>query len=250
MRYGTEYFKQARKQVKNLLVDAFDSRCGYCGEIFPIEVFEFHHIDPSTKNFEVAQGIAKHSSWEKLTKEVAKCVMLCANCHRMLHHGHISSKDMTYYIKPVFLQRGLNRKCKNCNKFIFDNNTFCSKKCLHVYLKKQALPVDTLLALYDECNNSYTQLGKLLNVSGTTARKYYLAAKKEELCPVCGQEKNVNLKHCSVKCAGKAQRKVDWENTNVLEILESTSYNFVQAGKLLGVSDNAVRKRYKKVLTL
>lgn len=248
MQNNTKYSRQARKQVKTLLVEAFGSRCCYCGEIFPIEVFEFHHMITETKVFDIAQGISKHVSWEKLIKEAEKCVMLCANCHRMLHHNHLISNNMMYYTKPIFLQRGLNKRCINCNKFIFDNRTFCSRKCLHMHLTKHSMSAEILLNLYEECGGSYTKLGKLLNVSANTAKKYYLDAEKEKFCPICGKNKNVALKHCSVECASRAQRRIDWENIDILMVLKSTNFNFVQAGKLLGVSDNTVRKRYKKLI--
>ena len=250
MQHRTLYSRQARKQVKTLLVEAFGSRCCYCGEIFPIEVFDFHHISTETKFFDIAQGISKHVSWEKLIKEAEKCVMLCANCHRMVHHKHLISDCMTYYEKPTFSQRGLNKRCKNCSKFIFDNMTFCSRQCIHIYLKRHStISAEILLNLYDECGKSYTKLSKILNVSANTAKKYYLEAKKEQFCSICGKEKNTALKHCSVECASKAQMRLDWENIDVLKVLESTNFNFVQAGKLLGVSDNTVRKRYKKLIT-
>ena len=43
--------------------------------------------------------------------------------------------------------------------------------------------------------------------------------------------------------------RVDWGSVDILKVLEDTNFNFVQAGKLLGVSDNTVRKRYKKLIT-
>jgi len=248
MQNDTIYFKQARKQVKTLLVEAFGSRCCYCGEIFPIEVFEFHHMPTETKLFDISQGVSKHVSWEKLTKEAEKCVMLCANCHRMLHHNHLISNNMLYYEKPVFLQRGLNKRCKNCNKFIFDNRTFCSRHCLHIYLKRHNISAEILLKLYEEYDRSFTKLSKLLNVSANTVKKYYLEAVKEKFCPVCGKEKNITLKHCSVECVSKSQMRVDWGSVDILKVLEDTNFNFVQAGKLLGVSDNTIRKRYKKLI--
>ena len=57
--------------------------CGYTG---PAALFEFHHRDPKTKDF----GLSEHGiprRWEKIVVELAKCVMLCANCHREVHAG-------------------------------------------------------------------------------------------------------------------------------------------------------------------
>jgi predicted HNH restriction endonuclease len=46
---------------------------------------EFHHKDPSLKEFGPSGRILKRLSWEKITKEIDKCILLCANCHRELH---------------------------------------------------------------------------------------------------------------------------------------------------------------------
>lgn len=44
----------------------------------------FHHINPKKKKFGIsAKGITR--SWEKLKKELDKCILLCANCHAELH---------------------------------------------------------------------------------------------------------------------------------------------------------------------
>ncbi|TMF66513.1 MAG: hypothetical protein E6I20_03900 [Chloroflexi bacterium] len=49
-------------------------------------MFEFHHLDSTTKNFGISEdGIAR--SWEKTEQELQKCVLLCANCHREVHAG-------------------------------------------------------------------------------------------------------------------------------------------------------------------
>lgn len=46
---------------------------------------DFHHKDPNKKDFAIS------SRWtiseEKLEKEVEKCLVLCALCHRMHHAG-------------------------------------------------------------------------------------------------------------------------------------------------------------------
>lgn len=45
---------------------------------------QFHHRDPSQKDFEVSMMVMGHSR-ERILDEIAKCDALCANCHLKLH---------------------------------------------------------------------------------------------------------------------------------------------------------------------
>lgn len=47
-------------------------------------LLDYHHIDPSTKLFQIAQGGSK--GWEKVKNEIDKCILLCKNCHSEFHH--------------------------------------------------------------------------------------------------------------------------------------------------------------------
>lgn len=60
-------------------------KCAVCGESRPW-CLDFHHKDPSTKNFEIGSNVTT-TSLETLKKEIDKCILLCANCHRDLHHN-------------------------------------------------------------------------------------------------------------------------------------------------------------------
>jgi hypothetical protein len=57
--------------------------CVKCGES-RYYVIDFHHIDPTTKKFNV--GTAKTYSIQTLTDEVKKCICLCRNCHQEFHY--------------------------------------------------------------------------------------------------------------------------------------------------------------------
>lgn len=46
-------------------------------------VFEFHHLDPSLKDYDWSK--LRLLSWHHIIKELDKCVLLCANCHRIRH---------------------------------------------------------------------------------------------------------------------------------------------------------------------
>lgn len=57
--------------------------CEDCGERDP-RVLEFDHLDPKRKKAAIALLLSQGYSWgnEKVRKEVRKCRVLCANCHR------------------------------------------------------------------------------------------------------------------------------------------------------------------------
>lgn len=59
-------------------------RCTQCGENHPA-CLDFHHIDPSNKNYTVSEMMTAKFSWETIQKEIDKCIVLCANCHRKHH---------------------------------------------------------------------------------------------------------------------------------------------------------------------
>ena len=82
------------------------------------------------------------------------------------------------------------------------------------------------------------------NDAYTTYKEDQVALTDE--CPVCGNEKSMRQKTCSNKCAGSLARTVDWDNINVYQMISNYG-NAEQAGKHLGVTGAAVRKRAKKL---
>ena len=59
-------------------------KCARCPENH-IATLDFHHIDPSEKEYEVSK-LVSNGMYTKAYKEVKKCIVLCANCHRKLHY--------------------------------------------------------------------------------------------------------------------------------------------------------------------
>jgi len=80
----------ARRAKKAKFVQEFGGACNNCGGVFPDCVYEFHHTDPSQKDKTPSKLFML--SDENIRKELDKCVMLCANCHRIEHHedGYVS----------------------------------------------------------------------------------------------------------------------------------------------------------------
>lgn len=75
-----------RRNVKLRSVAALGGACCGCGMDSPVDALEFHHLDAKAKEFSISlDGVPR--SWLRVEAELAKCVLLCANCHRETHAG-------------------------------------------------------------------------------------------------------------------------------------------------------------------
>lgn len=78
---------QARRSKKRgLLLRLKESaRCLDCGGAFPACCFDFDHRDPATKDRRAVSisQLAGLVTEEELRAEIAKCDLVCANCHRI-----------------------------------------------------------------------------------------------------------------------------------------------------------------------
>ena len=57
--------------------------CADCGGTFEPYQMDFDHRDPAQKSFQVTDGRAMLMNRERLLAEIAKCDIVCANCHRI-----------------------------------------------------------------------------------------------------------------------------------------------------------------------
>lgn len=69
------------KAMKKRAIEMMGGKCQLCGYNRCLDALEFHHIDPSQKEF----SICDYVSFERFLKEIEKCQLLCANCHREEH---------------------------------------------------------------------------------------------------------------------------------------------------------------------
>ena len=60
--------------------------CQDCG-ITHIAVLDFHHKDNDRNGGPVVgKLISETASWKRVLEEIERCIVLCANCHRMRHY--------------------------------------------------------------------------------------------------------------------------------------------------------------------
>ena len=76
------YRNERYRLIKDTLVNLFGEECHKCNGKFPREVFDFHHIDKKDAD---PSHLIVNSSPDKIADEMSKCILLCANCHRIEH---------------------------------------------------------------------------------------------------------------------------------------------------------------------
>lgn len=77
--------KHKRRRQENWVEFKKTLECEQCGED-RWYVLDFHHLDPSKKEFEVSAAVMRDRTLEAVQEEIEKCKVLCANCHREEHH--------------------------------------------------------------------------------------------------------------------------------------------------------------------
>ena len=84
--YIIKAVQKRRKRVRGMAIKYKGGKCRLCGYCRCKRALEFHHIGSRQKDFGIsAKGYTR--SWERTKKELDKCLLVCANCHREIHDG-------------------------------------------------------------------------------------------------------------------------------------------------------------------
>lgn len=122
--------KAYHKAVKQKAVEYLGSYCTGCLlKTDKYYLFDFHHIDPRQKLFNIAYAITNKYSWDDIAKELDKCELLCVMCHRT----YPQRKDMRVsYVQDRNKKAELKQKsvdysggcCLDCGLISDDNRIF------------------------------------------------------------------------------------------------------------------------------
>lgn len=86
--YERKRTKEHRKAWMLILKEIYGKiACVRCGYSKCFAALDFHHRKPETKKFDISPTLKRRVTAEKI-KEIKKCDLLCANCHRELHNGY------------------------------------------------------------------------------------------------------------------------------------------------------------------
>ena len=88
---STRFDNETRKHQKTILrrnmklqaIKLLGGKCSRCGYSKCVDALEFHHEDPSKKDFKLGSG--NTMSWKEYKNEALKCKLVCSNCHKEIH---------------------------------------------------------------------------------------------------------------------------------------------------------------------
>lgn len=81
---SSESVSERRRKTKMALIEYKGGKCEICGYNKCVAALEFHHLDPSTKDFGISKDILR--ALDKSKKEVDKCILVCNRCHAEIHY--------------------------------------------------------------------------------------------------------------------------------------------------------------------
>lgn len=161
-----------RRLLKQRAVDYKGGSCIKCGYNKCISALEFHHTDPSQKDFAIS--VSGHTrSWQVILSELDKCMLVCCRCHREIHHELHNKQPV---IEKIAFQKE-NKNCLVCEKqfVVLGTNKeqkYCSQKCSKISTRKVKERPSKEQLLDELKNTSYVQVGKKYGVSDNTIRKW------------------------------------------------------------------------------
>lgn len=192
------YIKNYRQRTKQKLVDLMGGKCQSCGYDKCINALEFHHTDPTKKDFAISS--AGLMNWDKTFSEAQKCILICANCHREIHCGV--------------------RECPKENSINYEK------------LSQRWIEWDKINLEKELESNTIDEISIMFDIPINTLRKE------------CRKRK---IDSSKIRKEDKRKNKLKFEvsKKELAELVKEKP--FTEIGKMFGVSDNAVRKRCKKL---
>jgi len=94
------------------------SSCMDCGHKFPYFVMDFDHRDPTTKVTDVSILVKNGTRWALVLEEIAKCDLVCVNCHRLrTYKGQSCYRTRRYeHHRNILDQLKTSTPCLDCGK--------------------------------------------------------------------------------------------------------------------------------------
>jgi len=87
--YSIQAVSNRRRAIKAMAIEYKGGKCQICGYKKYQGALDLHHIKRKEKEFSMSdKGYSR--SWERVKKEIDKCILVCPNCHREVEAGIIT----------------------------------------------------------------------------------------------------------------------------------------------------------------
>ena len=166
-----------RKRTKSKMVEAMGGSCVCCGYRICLEALEFHHLDPTKKDFGFGAALASPKNISSIIDELRKCVLVCSNCHREIHSGlkivpcSVPTLNESCLVSEVQLKRRIKRQ------LLLSNATH---RKIPVDRKKIVLTDLELVELITAYGGNKSATARYLKVSETAVRKRLKSMSRSE----------------------------------------------------------------------
>lgn len=80
---GWRETERRRKRAERIEAIKTARPCMDCSRYYPAECMDFDHRDNEEKLFDISKRAYSGCKWESIVAEIAKCDLVCANCHRI-----------------------------------------------------------------------------------------------------------------------------------------------------------------------
>lgn len=185
-----EYFNTRRKNRRERFINLLGGKCERCGGT---ENLQFDHQHPNKKDFRIADRIDAPENI--LLKEVMKCILMCASCHRNKtrekgEHGQPKARHGT-----LWMYKGYGCRCTKCKQNMSNYNK--ERRISFAELDKI---IDGLLK---QATNSMTELD---NIKNETLSLLVAISRLTEI-----ESSHAKIDAALIKLASFMKRK-DWDN--------------------------------------
>ena len=165
-----------------MIVEFMGGKCLRCNYDEHQAALVAHHVNPSKKSFQISTG--RTLKWTSFQEECKKCILLCQNCHAVVHATNeefFFNEDNIPDYKDIIDPRARPTekktfKCIDCNKDISPKSLRCkpcagrSNAARSCNKKIKWPPLDELINLVEL--NNYSSVGRMLGVSDNAVRKH------------------------------------------------------------------------------
>jgi len=83
--------RRRQELINKVWLHKINHPCVDCGFSDP-RALEFDHLPEFEKSYDISAMVDRRFAWDKIQEEMAKCEVVCANCHRIRTHDRDSRR--------------------------------------------------------------------------------------------------------------------------------------------------------------